>query len=144
MWVERLALAKTAAGLSFSDDIVKRMLTKRQVQAQLLGGNAERGEHVRVADGDGAFTRGEAGVRAQRLDLAEDVLRQRAIGLGFGEQRLDVARRRRSELAGLQVQSPEWQQQERVVARWPAGLLQARRRAVAVARRGAASFGASA
>ena len=47
---ERLAFAKTAARLSFFDDIVKRMLTERQMQAQLLAGDAERSEHVRVAN----------------------------------------------------------------------------------------------
>ena len=49
---ERLAFAKAAARLSFLGDIVKRMLTERQMQAQLLAGDAEGSEHVRVADRD--------------------------------------------------------------------------------------------
>src|SRR5665647_1255307 len=47
---ERFALAKAAARLSSFEDVVKGMLTKREVQAQLLAGNAERGEHVRLAN----------------------------------------------------------------------------------------------
>ena len=66
MWESASPLPRPPPGLSFFDDVVKRMLTKRQVQAQLLGRDAERGEHARVADGDGAFTRGEAGARGAR------------------------------------------------------------------------------
>ena len=57
---ERFPLAKTAARLTLLDDLVEGVLAERQVQAQLLGGDAEHGERRRLADGDGAFARAEA------------------------------------------------------------------------------------
>ena len=63
---KRLALAKAAAGRAFLDESSVGCSPERQMQAQLLGADAERGERLGVGDGDEGLARHRAARRGAR------------------------------------------------------------------------------